>query len=848
MSDIDQTHLIFTLESDQNTLVANFGPYLPLQLNSTATSILVAAGEAQQAVIDAQAAATQSAQYTAAAQSNASSATTSANQSLVYSNIAKSQSDSATTSAAQAAQSATDAANTAGSITNALSKFAPVATSGSYLDLTNKPTIPPAQVNSDWNATAGIAQVLNKPTLSLVALSGSYNDLSNKPTIPPAYNLPAASTSVLGGVKVGGNLSIDVNGVLSAAIGVKSFNARSGDITLTADDLTSVGGVLYDTSGSTNTLKLAVPSIFNGTATYNNASTFNGPVTYNNVSTFDGEAVFDNATTYNSTVTFNSAITFSNQITVNGTSTFNNTTTVNGPITFGSSSTFNTAPTFNDPIKVTSGGTGVNVMGLPGQILVVNSTASGLVWATPSSYALPQATASTLGGVKIGDGLAIASDGTLVAPTQMIVQGGHGITTSSSGITTSLTVQEAQLDLGLMNGLVAIGNGGTGLTALGTSGQVLSSNGSGMQWIDTPTVTPYTLPAASADVLGGIKVGSGLSINGSGVLSATGGSATDLPDQSGKGGYYLSTDGTTLHWSHVSSGGSSSGYTRVENVTADKVLDSTYANALIILQSGVTSITLPPSGSMPIGSTISILSLTNTNVSILTTSSDPSGVFPSISSAFDFNVFTPITATRGTTTMTLWEGVSYSNAFSPYWNQVGTSTLNLGMSGSGGSVYGINMLVFSDGTALSSGNLDVGSGGTGLTQLGAAGQVLSVNTDASALEYASLPYDLTTYIRGKPVASEIVYSFLCPRSFAWPELLTGSFATATVAATASSTFAVTRNDAPIGSFTFPASGSTATFTFSSAVTFNSGDVIQIVAPATPDPTLANIAVTFAGKL
>ena len=86
--------------------------------------------------------------------------------------------------------------------------FATVAKTGSYNDLTdkptvpgeqiqsdwnqttttakdyikNKPTIPDAQVNSDWNAVSGKAQILNKPTL----FSGSYNDLTNKPTIPAA--------------------------------------------------------------------------------------------------------------------------------------------------------------------------------------------------------------------------------------------------------------------------------------------------------------------------------------------------------------------------------------------------------------------------------------------------------------------------------------------------------------------------------------------------------------------------------------------------------------------------------------------------------------------------------------
>lgn len=64
--------------------------------------------------------------------------------------------------------------------------LATVATSGSYNDLSNKPTIPAAQVNSDWDAVSGVAQILNKPTLATVATSGSYNDLSNKPTIPAA--------------------------------------------------------------------------------------------------------------------------------------------------------------------------------------------------------------------------------------------------------------------------------------------------------------------------------------------------------------------------------------------------------------------------------------------------------------------------------------------------------------------------------------------------------------------------------------------------------------------------------------------------------------------------------------
>lgn len=54
--------------------------------------------------------------------------------------------------------------------------------------------------------------------LSTVATSGSYNDLSDKPSIPEPYELPVASATALGGVKVGSGLSI-TNGVLSATGG-----------------------------------------------------------------------------------------------------------------------------------------------------------------------------------------------------------------------------------------------------------------------------------------------------------------------------------------------------------------------------------------------------------------------------------------------------------------------------------------------------------------------------------------------------------------------------------------------------------------------------------------------------
>ena len=85
--------------------------------------------------------------------------------------------------------------------TDYISGLATVATSGDYGDLSNKPTIPAAQVNSDWNAVSGVAQILNKPTLALVATSGDYNDLSNTPNIPTVND--ATITVTQGGVTKG---------------------------------------------------------------------------------------------------------------------------------------------------------------------------------------------------------------------------------------------------------------------------------------------------------------------------------------------------------------------------------------------------------------------------------------------------------------------------------------------------------------------------------------------------------------------------------------------------------------------------------------------------------------------
>lgn len=103
------------------------------------------------------------------------------------------------------------------------------------------------------DVTASTLSAYAKTTdLSAVAKSGSYNDLSNKPTIPSAYTLPNATSSTLGGVKVGSNISVS-----------------SGTISVTKSNVTSALGYTPATTnnasftGTTMVQTLTVSSVLN---------------------------------------------------------------------------------------------------------------------------------------------------------------------------------------------------------------------------------------------------------------------------------------------------------------------------------------------------------------------------------------------------------------------------------------------------------------------------------------------------------------------------------------------------------------------------------------------------------
>lgn len=157
-------------------------------------------------------------------------------------------------------------------------KYAAKTHTHSYNDLSNKPTIPttmawtsitgkpstftPAAHTQDWSTITG------KPTFATVATSGNYNDLTNKPTIPAAYSLPTASSSTLGGVKIGNGISIS-SGTISVNLTKSMVTTALGYTPPTADTNTTYSaGNNITISGSNNAISVAGL----GSAAYKDAS------------------------------------------------------------------------------------------------------------------------------------------------------------------------------------------------------------------------------------------------------------------------------------------------------------------------------------------------------------------------------------------------------------------------------------------------------------------------------------------------------------------------------------------------------------------------------------------------
>lgn len=130
---------------------------------------------------------------------------------------------------------------------------------------------------------------------------------------------------------------------------------------------------------------------------------------------------------------------------------------------------------------------------------------------------------------------------------------------------------------------------------------------------------------------------------------------------------------------------------------------------------------------------------------------------------------------------------------------------------------------------------------------GTAGQVLQTQGAGANPQWTSLIHDIPTFYPGVLGASSLLYRGKLARAVTFPANFAGSYFDASANATASTVFDVQKNGSSIGTVTIGAGTTTATFATSGgvAISFAAGDRLTVVAPASPDATLADAAITFA---
>lgn len=323
----------------------------------------------------------------------------------------------------------------------------------------------------------------NLPGLAAVAISGEYSDLKN---IPAPYVLPAATPTLLGGVKVGTGLSVTPDGTLSAAgfpaNYVTSVNTLHGDVTIRASDNGAANSAsLIVNDGSTtgniilNRLAVSGPSL---TMMSQNGVIILG--SKNTIATVDGQAP---------DLDGNIVVKATDNPGIGGTSLIKDSGETTGNIV-------------------------LNKL-IAGQNMHITPDGNGNLTldSTLNSYVLPVATTTTLGGVKKGANVNIAQDGTLSVAAPYVLPAATRTTLGGVAIGANLNID--------VNGVLSAPNPYSLPTATSTrlGGVKIGSNITVAGDGTISVAAPYALPVATSSVLGGVKQGSNVTIAADGTLS-----------------------------------------------------------------------------------------------------------------------------------------------------------------------------------------------------------------------------------------------------------------------------------------------------------------------------------------
>ena len=129
---------------------------------------------------------------------------------------------------------------------------------------------------------------------------------------------------------------------------------------------------------------------------------------------------------------------------------------------------------------------------------------------------------------------------------------------------------------------------------------------------------------------------------------------------------------------------------------------------------------------------------------------------------------------------------------------------------------------------------------------GNKGQIPRVNSGESSLEYFDSSYDVGGAYNGSPTASLVLMRFPFVREIMFEAGMSLSKFVAGTAATGSTVFSLRKNGVEFATATFGAGAKAATFSCPLNTVFGPGNTLTVVAPGSPDATLADLGWCFAG--
>ena len=115
-------------------------------------------------------------------------------------------------------------------------------------------------------------------------------------------------------------------------------------------------------------------------------------------------------------------------------------------------------------------------------------------------------------------------------------------------------------------------------------------------------------------------------------------------------------------------------------------------------------------------------------------------------------------------------------------------------------------------------------------------------------EVVKTPYDISYFVNGKPLSSEIVIKTLIPREVIYDQNMPGSLAKCTTAPSSTVVFEIIKGTLVVGYITFNTGTLDGIFSTSSVITFSVGDLLVIRAPATQDATFSDPVFTIKGDV